>query len=168
MEKLQKELPVIARFGVHRRAYLAPDGSYPFNAPAGSGPMPGHSAKRQSQSALPAPCFQKMCFYPATGIMPCCSGAGSPWRTSFCFGAATSAAAAGPDQSMIFHFAYQSCSSMSAFGGKADINCRPPKSWSISKKEKGATPLQRSQPFHCRFIAKMVGAVGIEPTTSPV
>jgi hypothetical protein len=27
MEKMQKELPVIARFEVHRRAYLAPDGT---------------------------------------------------------------------------------------------------------------------------------------------
>jgi hypothetical protein len=31
-----------------------------------------------------------------------------------------------------------------------------------------ATTLDKSQPFHCRFIAEMVGAVGIEPTTSPV
>ena len=48
--------------------------------------MRHHWAKRQSRSALPAPCDRKMCFYPATAIMPRCSGAGSQWRTSFCFG----------------------------------------------------------------------------------
>jgi len=30
------------------------------------------------------------------------------------------------------------------------------------------TTAAKPQPFHCRFIAEMVGAVGIEPTTSPV
>jgi hypothetical protein len=35
----------------------------------------------------------------------------------------------------------------------------------LSKNTKGAPTLEKSQPFHCRFIAEMVGAVGIEPTT---
>ena len=108
MEEIQKELPVIARFEVRRRAYLAPDGTILRDLPDFATDHNLVVAIYRGM-ALARAFDLKAVSLQRTGRLG--TYATSLGQEAVAVGIASAMrpeAAAGPDQSMIFHFAFRS------------------------------------------------------------
>src|SRR5262249_31355618 len=86
--------------------------------------MPLRWAKRLSPWALPVPWSRTTFCFPAIATTLRYCGAGSLWKTSYCFGVAMSAAATGLDRRMTFHSAFPLSQAPHAAGVGYDFKYR--------------------------------------------